>query len=86
MTPANQRAARIAQAKHRGTKASHKTAMENALMILAWEAVILSEGQVSRMLGLDRVSVRELRLKMLDEATALAKSLDEKSRAPKGQP
>lgn len=72
---AKQRAARVAQAKHRGTKASHKTAMENTLLILAWEATILSEGQVVRILDLDRVSVRKMRIDMLDAATKLAESL-----------
>ncbi len=77
MTPAKQRAARLAQAKHRGSKVSHKTECENALLILAWEAEILSEGQLARMLDLDRVSIRQMRLDMLDKATALAESLDE---------
>lgn len=75
MSPLKQRAARVAQAKHRGTKASHKTEMENALLMLAWESETLSEGQVSRLLDLDRVSVRQMRLDLLDRATALADAL-----------
>jgi hypothetical protein len=76
MTPAQRRIARLAQAKHRGSKASHKTELENALMILAWEAEVLSEGQVSRLLDLDRVSIRQMRLDMIDRATKFAESLD----------
>lgn len=75
MSPAKQRAARIAQAKHRGTANSHKTVLENVLLLLAWEAEVLSEGQVSRLLDLDRVSVRQMRLDLLDRATALADAL-----------
>jgi hypothetical protein len=75
MTPAQRRAARIAQAKHRGTKESHRTQFENALLMLAWEAEILSEGQLSHILDTDRVSIRKMRLDLLDQATKLAESL-----------
>jgi len=74
MSPAQRRAARLAQAKHRGTKASHKTMFENALLMLAWEAEVLSEGQLSRILDIDRVSIRQMRLDLIDQATALADS------------
>lgn len=69
------RQARIAQAKHRGTKASLKTELENLLLLLAWESEILSEGQVSKILDLDRVSIRKMRLAALDQATRLAEAL-----------
>ena len=75
MTPAQQRAARVAQAKHRGTKTSHKTELENVLLVLAWEAEVLSEGQLSQILDTDRVSIRKMRLALLDRATSLAESL-----------
>lgn len=75
MNQRQQREARIAQAKHRGTRESAKTVLENTLLMLAWEAEVLSEGQVSRLLRLDRVSVREMRLDLLDRATALADAL-----------
>ena len=75
MTPAEQRAARIAQAKHRGSKASHKTELENVLLMLAWEAEVLSEGQLSHILDTDRVSIRKMRLDLIDQATKLAESL-----------
>lgn len=75
MNPLQQRAARVAQAKHRGTKTSHKTGLENVLLILAWEAEVLSEGQLSHILDIDRVSIRKMRLALLDRATGLAESL-----------
>jgi hypothetical protein len=75
MSPIKQRAARIAQAKHRGST-SHKTDLENALIVLAWEAELLSEGQCSRMLDMDRVSLRKLRTDTLDKAMAFAEAID----------
>lgn len=75
MSPAQRRAARIAQAKHRGTKTSHRTQFENALLMLAWEAEVLSEGQLSHILDTDRVSIRKMRLDLIDQATAFAESL-----------
>ena len=80
MTPLQQRAARLAQAKHRGTKTSHKTDLENTLIVLAWEAELLSEGQCSRMLDMDRVSLRKLRMDTLDRAMAFAESIDSPAR------
>lgn len=80
MDDAKRRAARIAQAKHRGTKASHKTDLENTLIMLAWEAEMLSEGQCSRMLDMDRVSLRKLRMDTLDRAMAFAESIDAPAR------
>ncbi len=70
-----QRAARIAQAKHRGSAASHKTDLENVLLLLAWEAADLSEGQVSKLLDMDRVSLRQMRLDTLAQALRLAECL-----------
>jgi len=76
MTPTERRAARLAQAKHRGTKRSHVTALEDALIVLAWEATLLSEGQVSRLLDMDRVSLRIRRETLLADAMRLAEAMD----------
>lgn len=55
------------QAKHRGTKRSFVTEIENLKVLLAWEAGQISEGWAAKILKLDRVSLRDLRLKYLDE-------------------
>lgn len=52
---------RLAQAKHRGSKRSLKTELEDAQIMLAWLNADLSEGQAARALGLDRVALRERR-------------------------
>jgi hypothetical protein len=52
---------RIAQANHRGSTRSVKTELEDTLLILAWEAEQLSEGQVASLLGIDRVTLRRMR-------------------------
>jgi hypothetical protein len=70
-----QRYNRIAQAKHRGSKRSHVTELEDALLILAWEAELLSEGQVSRLLDEDRVTLRLRREALLDRAARFAEAL-----------
>jgi hypothetical protein len=75
MTPADKRRARAYQAKHRGTKRSHVTELEDALIMLAWEAELLSEGQVSHLLDVDRVTLRLRREAMLDGATKLAEAM-----------
>ena len=75
MTPAAKRQARAYQAQHRGTKRSHVTELEDALLVLAWEAELLSEGQVSHLLDVDRVTLRRRREAMLDRAMSLAESI-----------
>lgn len=75
MTPAQQRAARIAQAKHRGTKASHKTELENLQLLLCWESTDLSEGQLSKLLDVDRITLRQMRLDAIDAGMKLAEQL-----------
>lgn len=75
MTPKQQRYARIAQAKHRKSR-SIKTELENAQLLLAWEAEQLSEGQVASMLDLDRVSLRKLRADAIDAGMQIAQALD----------
>ena len=56
-----QRRDRAYQAKHRGSASNYKTEWENALLLIAWEAAELSEGQVASALKLDRVSLRKMR-------------------------
>lgn len=56
-----QRLDRLAQQRHRGSRRSYVTEIENLQVLLAWEAGELSEGQVATVLKMDRVSVRELR-------------------------
>lgn len=76
MSPDKQRKARVAQAKHRGTRRSVKTELENTMILLAWEAEQLSEGQVSSLLDIDRVSLRKMRTDAIDEGMRLADLLD----------
>lgn len=57
MSPKQQRLARLYQSKSRGDRRSYKTELENVQLLLAWEAGDLSEGQVSSILGVDRVSL-----------------------------
>lgn len=56
-----QRQDRLSQSKHRGSRRSYKTELENMHVILAWLAEELSEGQASAALGVDRVSLRIMR-------------------------
>lgn len=76
MSPLKQRADRIAQAKHRGTRRSVKTELENTLLLLAWESADLSEGQVSSMLNVDRITLRKMRTDAINEGLRLADLLD----------
>lgn len=69
---------RLAQVKHRGSKRSYKTELENAQIMLAWLNADLSEGQVVRALGMDRIALREMR----DTAIAEGIRLFEKLRKP----
>lgn len=69
------RRARFYQAKHRGST-SRETELENALLILCWEGEQLSEGQLSKMLDLDRVSIRKMRHDFLDRGMKIAEALD----------
>lgn len=75
MTPSQQRYHRKAQAKHRGGGTSHKTAKEDAQIMLAWEAGDLSEGQVAAALGLDRISLRKLRDDSIAAGLAMVEAL-----------
>lgn len=58
---------RAYQAKHRGTKRSFVTEIENLKVLLAWEAGQISEGWAAKLLKLDRVSLRDLKMRYLEE-------------------
>lgn len=75
VTPAQRRAARAYQAKHRGSKTSYRTELENALLFLAWEAADLSEGQLAAIFDTDRVTLRTLRDGYRARALVLAAQL-----------
>ena len=75
MTPKQQRQARLAQAKHRNSRRSYKTDAENLGLLLLWEAELLSEGQVAKALGTDRLTVRLMREGAMVEALKLAEAL-----------
>lgn len=61
-TPHKRRADRLAQQKHRGSRRSYVTEVENLQVLLAWEARALSEGQAARAIGVDRVTLRGMKL------------------------
>jgi gamma-glutamyl phosphate reductase len=69
---------RLAQAKHRKSKRSYKTELENAQIMLAWLNADLSEGQAAKALGMDRLSLRIAR----DDAIAEGIRQFEKLRKP----
>lgn len=79
MSPLQQRQARLYQAAHRGSR-SIKTELENVRLLLAWEAELLSEGQVATMLGIDRVTLRLMREAAIAEGMKLAEALDIRAR------
>lgn len=66
---------RIAQAKHRGSKRSYRTELENAQIMLAWLNADLSEGQASKALGVDRLGLREMRDKAIADGMRLFETL-----------
>lgn len=70
-----QRQARLYQAKHRGSKASHVTDLEDALLMLLWEAEILSAGQVAEIMDTDLLTIRHRRQELLEKGYALAEQL-----------
>lgn len=71
---AKRRKLRLYQQKHRGG-GSLKTELENAYLMLAWEAEELSEGQVASILGTDRLSVRLMREGAIAKAMQVAEGL-----------
>ena len=75
MNVKQERLARTYQGKSRGDRRSYKTELENAQVLLAWEAAYLSEGQASRMLNVDRVTLRMMRESTIAEGIKLADEL-----------
>ena len=75
MNAKQQRLARLYQSKSRGDRRSYKTELENVQLLLAWEAGDLSEGQVAKILGVDRVSPRMIREGAVAAGMALAEEL-----------
>lgn len=62
-TDSKRRYDRLKQQKHRGSKRSYVTEIENLRTLLAWETGQLSEGQAARKIGVDRVTLRDMRLR-----------------------
>ena len=75
MNQKQQRQARLYQAKHRSSQRSYKTELENAQLLLAWEAAELSEGQMARLLDTDRLTIRKMRADAIDAGMRLANAL-----------
>lgn len=63
------------QRKSRGDKRSANDEFENAAIVAAWEGGELTEGQAMRALSVDRVSAREIRLRVVALGRALATEL-----------
>lgn len=80
MNAAQRRASRLHQAKHRGSALSYKTELENLQLLLCWESEQLSEGQMARLLDIDRVSLRKMRTDAIDSGMKLAEQLDTATR------
>jgi hypothetical protein len=62
---------RLSQQKHRDSKRSYVTEIENLQIILAWEAGELSEGQAAKALEVDRVTARDMRLRAIQAGARL---------------
>lgn len=52
---------RLSQQRHRGSRRSFVTEIENLNVLVAWQVGTLSEGQAAKCIGTDRVSLREMR-------------------------
>lgn len=70
-TPRKRRLDRLAQQKHRGSRRSYVTEIENLQVLLAWEAGRLSEGQAARALDVDRVTLRGMKIDAVSAGEAL---------------
>lgn len=66
-TDEKRRQDRLAQQRHRGSKRSYVTEIENLRVLLAWEAGHLSEGQAARILGLHRIDLRDMKFREIAE-------------------
>jgi hypothetical protein len=69
------RRARGYQGASRGDKQSARTKLENAAILMALEAGEITEGIACRALELDRLSIREMRLRLTASGAALAMAL-----------
>jgi predicted ArsR family transcriptional regulator len=69
-----QRSDRLAQVRHRNSKRSYVTEIENLKICLAWACGELSEGQASKALGLDRVSARGHLAQLVEDGRALVET------------
>lgn len=63
------------QRNSRGGHSSFQDQLENAAVLLALEAAEITEGQAARALKLDRVTVREIKLRLTALGRAIAYSL-----------
>ena len=75
MNIVKQRKDRSYQVKHRGSRRSYRTEAEDALILLAWEAGELSEGQASKALWVDRVTARDRKIAAIERGRVLGKTL-----------
>lgn len=66
---------RIAQQRHRAGRRSYKTELEDALVLVAWEAAELSEGQVAKILGCSRIEARDKRIAAIRQGRLIADAL-----------
>lgn len=71
------------QKKCRGDKESPKTDYLKCLLILAWEAGDLTEGQVCVALDMERVALRELRDEMIQRGAQIGSDLHREMKAGK---
>lgn len=69
------RADRQYQRKHRAGKSSPTTDLEDALIVLAWEAGELTEGQAAAALGTDLLGARIRREALLGRGIQIAYEL-----------
>jgi hypothetical protein len=73
---------RADQRKSRGDKSSGRDGLEDSAILLAWEVGELTEGQAARALRVDRVALREMKLRLVAVGRALAHHLLSKSQTP----
>ncbi len=74
---------RVYQANHRRSKRSYVTLYEDAVIVLAWEAGELSEGQATKALGTDRLSARERRDELIADGLKIGGTLWQANRSRK---
>lgn len=66
---------RLAQQRHRGSRRSYVTEIENLKILLAWEAGELSEGQAMKAIGVDRVTARGMKCDAIREGGEMIAAL-----------